>query len=71
MGNRVRRLRDMKREIYNEDHEAFRSSVREFLDSLDGVDYVESELRRFGNPELFLMNVNSPEDLDRARAGVP
>ena len=22
----------MKREIYNEDHEAFRSSVREFLD---------------------------------------
>ena len=45
-------------------------SVREFLDSLDGVDYVESELRRFGNPELFLMNVNSPEDLDRARAGV-
>ena len=46
-------------------------SVREFLDSLDRVDYVERELRRFGNPELFLMNVNSPEDLDRARAGVP
>jgi molybdopterin-guanine dinucleotide biosynthesis protein A len=49
-------------------------SVREFLDSLDRVGYVEGELWRFGDPELFLMNVNSPEDLDRARAscgGVP
>jgi molybdenum cofactor guanylyltransferase len=32
------------------------------------VEYVEDELRRFGDPELFLMNVNSPEDLGRARA---
>ena len=49
-------------------------SVREFLDNLDRVEYVEGELRRFGDPELFLMNVNSPQDLDRARAscgGVP
>jgi molybdenum cofactor guanylyltransferase len=46
-------------------------SVREFLDSLDRVDYVESELKRFGDPDLYLMNVNSPEDLDRARAGMP
>jgi molybdopterin-guanine dinucleotide biosynthesis protein A len=43
-------------------------SVREFLITLDAVEYVERELRRFGDPELFLMNVNSPEDLDRARA---
>ena len=43
-------------------------SVREFLRTLDAVEYVGRELRRFGDPELFLMNVNSPEDLDRARA---
>jgi molybdopterin-guanine dinucleotide biosynthesis protein A len=43
-------------------------SVREFLEDLDPVEYVEAELRRFGDPDLFLMNVNSPEDLDRARA---
>jgi molybdenum cofactor guanylyltransferase len=49
-------------------------SVREFLDSLDRVEYVEGELQQFGDPELLLMNVNSPKDLDRARAicgGVP
>jgi molybdopterin-guanine dinucleotide biosynthesis protein A len=43
-------------------------SVREFLEGADPVEYVEEELRRFGDPDLFLMNVNSPEDLDRARA---
>jgi molybdopterin-guanine dinucleotide biosynthesis protein A len=43
-------------------------SVREFLEDLDPVEYVEEELRRFGDPDLFLMSVNSPEDLDRARA---
>jgi molybdenum cofactor guanylyltransferase len=43
-------------------------SVREFLEGLDPVEYVERELRRFGDPDLFLMNVNSPEDLERARA---
>jgi molybdenum cofactor guanylyltransferase len=42
-------------------------SVREFLRDLDQVYYVEEELRRFGNPDLFLMNVNSPRDLERAR----
>ena len=42
-------------------------SVREFLADLDRVEYVENELRRFGAPDLFLMNVNSPEDLERAR----
>ena len=44
-------------------------SVREFLGALDPVEYVEGELRWFGEPDLFLMNVNSPEDLYRARRG--
>jgi molybdopterin-guanine dinucleotide biosynthesis protein A len=43
-------------------------SVREFLEGANPVEYVEEELRRFGDPDHFLMNVNSPEDLDRARA---
>jgi molybdenum cofactor guanylyltransferase len=43
-------------------------SVREFLRSLPGVRYVrEGELQRFGDPNLLLMNVNSPEDLRRAQ----
>lgn len=42
-------------------------SVREFVRDLDPVEYVETELRRFGDPDRFLMNVNSPEDLERAR----
>jgi molybdopterin-guanine dinucleotide biosynthesis protein A len=43
-------------------------SVGAFLESLDRAEYVEGELGRFGDPDLFLMNVNSPEDLRRARA---
>ncbi len=43
-------------------------AVWEFVDSLDGVRYVEGELERFGDPGVFLMNVNSPEDLERARS---
>ena len=44
-------------------------SVRELLEGLPGVRYVgEGELRRFGDPNLLLMNVNLPEDLARARA---
>lgn len=42
-------------------------AVHEFLESLGGVRYVEGELAHFGAPSLFLMSVNSPEDLDRAR----
>lgn len=38
-----------------------------FLENLDGVRYVEEELPNFGDPDLFLMNVNSPEDLAHAR----
>jgi molybdopterin-guanine dinucleotide biosynthesis protein A len=42
-------------------------SMKEFLASLGQVEYVEYGLERFGDPGLFLMNVNSPEDLERAR----
>lgn len=42
-------------------------SVRAFLEGLDEVEYVGEELRRFGDPDLYLMNVNAPEDLKRAR----
>lgn len=42
-------------------------SITEFLSSLGWVEYVEEGLERFGDPEVFLMNVNSPEDLDLAR----
>jgi molybdopterin-guanine dinucleotide biosynthesis protein A len=41
-------------------------SVRGFLDRLDGVRYVESELSYFGDPERLLLNVNSPSDLRAA-----
>ena len=46
-------------------------AAREFLGGLDGVAYVPAaELRKLGDPDLLLMNVNSPEDLARARAVV-
>ncbi len=46
-------------------------SVRKLLEDLPGVRHVgEVELRRFGDPNLLLMNVNSPEDLARARAAL-
>ena len=46
-------------------------SVRELLESLPGARYVgEEELRRCGDPNLLLTNVNSPEDLARARAAL-
>ena len=46
-------------------------SVRGLLENLPGVRYVgEEELRRFGDPNLLLTNVNSPEDLARARAAL-
>lgn len=44
-------------------------SVRAFLAGLGGVRYVEGdELAGLGDPALLLMNVNTPEDLARARA---
>lgn len=43
-------------------------AAREFLRALDGVVYVpEAELRSLGDPDLLLMNVNSPGDLARAQ----
>ena len=42
-------------------------AVHTFLENLDGVRCVEEELELFGDPGLFLMNVNFPEDLERAR----
>jgi molybdopterin-guanine dinucleotide biosynthesis protein A len=42
-------------------------AVHGFLEGTTGVEYVGEELRRFGDPDLLLMNVNSPADLDRAR----
>ena len=46
-------------------------SVRELLESFPGVRYVgEEELRRCGDPNLLLTNVNSPEELARARAAL-
>ena len=42
-------------------------AVHTFLENLDGVRYVENELALFGEPERFLMNVNSPGDLEKAR----
>lgn len=42
-------------------------SMMAFLEGIEGVIFVERELHRFGNPELFLLNVNTPEDLGRAR----
>jgi molybdopterin-guanine dinucleotide biosynthesis protein A len=44
-------------------------SLSGLLEGLSRVRYVGGEeLQRFGDPELLLMNVNSPEDLARARA---
>ena len=42
-------------------------AVHEFLERVQPVEYVEEELGRFGDPDLILMNVNSPRDLDLAR----
>jgi molybdenum cofactor guanylyltransferase len=42
-------------------------AVHRFLEGVDEVEYVGEELRRFGDPGLLLMNVNSPEDLELAR----
>jgi molybdenum cofactor guanylyltransferase len=42
-------------------------AVHVFLEGIDGVEYVGEELPRFGDPDLLLMNVNSPRDLKLAR----
>ena len=46
-------------------------AAREFLESLDAVAHVPvAELRSVGDPDLLLMNVNSPDDLAWARSVV-
>jgi molybdopterin-guanine dinucleotide biosynthesis protein A len=42
-------------------------AVHGFLEGMAEVEYVGEELRRFGDPDLLLMNVNAPGDLERAR----
>ncbi len=42
-------------------------AVHGFLEGVDEVEYIGEELRRFGDPGLLLMNVNSPGDLELAR----
>ncbi len=44
-------------------------AVRGMLESIERVEYFEEELTRFGDPDTFLMNVNTMEDLERARSG--
>jgi molybdopterin-guanine dinucleotide biosynthesis protein A len=45
-------------------------AVHGFLEGIDQVEYAGEELRRFGDPDLLLMNVNTPEDLALARREV-
>jgi len=42
-------------------------AVQALVEGTTGVEYVGEELRRYGDPDLLLMNVNSPADLDLAR----
>ena len=42
-------------------------AVHGFLEGVGEVEYLGEELRRFGDPGLLLMNVNSPRDLELAR----
>jgi molybdopterin-guanine dinucleotide biosynthesis protein A len=42
-------------------------AVSRFLEGTGGVEYIGEELRRFGEPDLLLMNINSPRDLEQAR----
>ena len=59
------------RGLVSEVSTALDESVRamyEFLRRVESVRYIEGdELSSFGDPSVFLMNVNSPEDLERAR----
>ena len=43
-------------------------AARRLVEELgEGAEYVEEDLISFGDPDVFLANVNSPEDLARAR----
>lgn len=58
-----------RREVLPPVSSALDAGVRamgEFLRRLERVEYA-GDVERFGEPEVVLMNVNSPEDLERAR----
>jgi molybdopterin-guanine dinucleotide biosynthesis protein A len=61
-----------EREVRSEVTAALDRGVRSMSGLLEGLPRVQyvggEELRRFSDPELLLMNVNSPGDLARARA---
>lgn len=42
-------------------------AVRGFLEGLDGVEYVGEEMQGFGDLDVVLTNLNTPEDLSLAR----
>jgi molybdopterin-guanine dinucleotide biosynthesis protein A len=42
-------------------------AMQEFIEGVDEVEYVGEELRRFGDPGILLMNVNTTGDLALAR----
>lgn len=44
-------------------------AVWEMLESIGRVEYFQEELTHFGEPDKFLMNVNTAKDLERARSG--
>jgi molybdenum cofactor guanylyltransferase len=47
---------------------AGRLKIVGFFESVRVVEVAEAELAAYGNPNVLFMNVNTPEELDRARA---
>ena len=47
-----------------------RRDLQRLLDRVDAVEIRDSELRVFGDPRDMLHNINTPEDLEAARARV-
>ena len=47
---------------------AGRLKIVEFLDGVRVVEIAEDEIARFRDPRVVFMNVNTPDDLERARA---
>ncbi|MDX5893924.1 molybdenum cofactor guanylyltransferase [Rubrobacter radiotolerans] len=62
---RTEETRACAREALEAGERSMRSLIHR-LSRLGRVEYVSRELERFGDPDVFLMNVNTPEDLLRA-----
>ena len=45
-----------------------RLKIIDFFDAVQVVVIEEDELARYGDPDIVFMNVNTPEELERARA---